>query len=165
MFNVNEYVMYATTGVCQILDIKKEKLMGNGEEEYYVLHPVYQSSSTTIKIPVNNEKVMMRRLADQDEIDELIAGIPSVDITWIENDRLRSLKCKEALRSGSCKEWIELLEVLHSRKKDRTEQGKKFAIIDDNFMKLAEKLVYEEFSVSLQIPFENVEQYILKQLN
>lgn len=165
MFHVNDYVMYATTGVCQITEIKKEKLMGNREEEYYVLHPVYQSNSTTIKIPVNNQKVMMRHLADRDEIAALIAGIPLVNNTWIENDHLRNERCKVALRSGNCEEWIKLLRILHFRKKDRTEQGKKFAIADDNFMKLAERLLYEEFSVSLQIPIENIESYILMQLN
>lgn len=165
MFNVNDYVMYASTGVCQIIEIKKEKLMGYVEEEYYVLQPVYQNSNTTIMIPVKNQNVRMRHLADHDEIAALIAGIPSVDISWIENDRQRNEKCKEALRSGNCKEWIKILKNLRFRKEDRTAQGKKFSQADDNFLKLAEKLLYEEFSVSLQIPLEKVEPYILKQLN
>lgn len=165
MFSVNDFVMYASTGVCRIMEIKKERLMGNTPEDYYVLHPIYQSGGTTILVPVNSQKVMMRHLADQEKIDTLIESIPSVDIVQIDNDRERNQMCRDMLRSGSCEEWIKVLKNLRTRKADRTAKGKKFAQADDNFMKLAEKLVYEEFSASLQIPLENVEPYITDHLS
>ena len=28
MFKVNDYIMYGTTGVCKIIDIKKQKFLG-----------------------------------------------------------------------------------------------------------------------------------------
>ncbi|MBM6861086.1 CarD family transcriptional regulator, partial [Clostridium saudiense] len=36
MFKVNDYIMYGTTGVCKIIDIKKQKFLGREEKEYYI---------------------------------------------------------------------------------------------------------------------------------
>ena len=59
MFKVNDYVMYGMTGACKVIDIKKEKFMNNEQKECYVLSPIY-SKNMTIKIPVDNKKVIIR---------------------------------------------------------------------------------------------------------
>ena len=67
MFKVNDYIMYGTTGVCKIIEIKKEKFLGRQEMEYYILEPVY-SKNTVIKIPVDNTTIKMREVLSKEDI-------------------------------------------------------------------------------------------------
>lgn len=163
MFNVNDYVIYGTTGVCKITDIKKENFVGNAETDYYILHPVY-SGKTTIMTPVSNKKILMRILSTKQEINTLIEKIPSMKSSWITDDRLRMQKFKEALHTGNCEEWIKLIKEIHLKRKERTDSGKKLRQSDEDIVKSAERLLYEEFSVSLQIPIEEVKPYIMSHI-
>lgn len=160
MFNVNDYIMYGTTGVCQITDIKKGKVAGNAEAEYYILNPVYEKN-TTIMIPVNNQKVFMRILITRQDIEKLIEQIPLIKGTWINDDRMRNKEFKEALHTGKCEELIRLIKEIGLKREEKMEIGKKLRKSDEDIIKSAEKLLFEEFSISLQIPIEKVKQYIL----
>lgn len=60
MFKIGDYIMYSLTGVCKVTDIIKEKYFDSDEKDYYVLEPVYATTKTVIKIPVDNKKVFMR---------------------------------------------------------------------------------------------------------
>ena len=73
MFKVNDYVMYGSMGVCKIIDISKEKYLNssNDEVEFYVLETVYKNKMT-IKIPVNNTKISMRKIITKEEVLSLI---------------------------------------------------------------------------------------------
>lgn len=61
MFKINDFIMYGILGVCKVIDIKKECIINNIEKEYYVLSHLY-SKDTIIKIPIDNEKVNMRKI-------------------------------------------------------------------------------------------------------
>ena len=164
MFNVNDCVMYGTTGVCEVTDITKDKLVGNVKSDYYVLRPVFENNAT-IMTPIDNPKVLIRSLITQSEADELIENMPDEEIEWIPNDRQRNEIFKNLLHTGSCSEWMKIIKAIHKRKTDVTATGKKLRQSDENFMKSAEKLLYEEFSYSLKIPFDDVKPYILSHCN
>ncbi len=112
MFKVNDYIMYGTTGVCKVIEIKKEKFLGKEEREYYVLEPVY-SKNTVIKIPVDNTTIRMRELLSKEAIEELINIVPNADTTWIEDDRIRNEQFKSMLKSGDCEELITLIRTIY----------------------------------------------------
>jgi len=156
--------MYGTTGVCEVTDITKDKLVGNIKSDYYVLRPVFENNAR-IMTPIDNPKVLIRPLISQSEADELIKKMPDEEIEWIANDRQRNEVFKTQLHTGSCREWIKIIKTIHKRKKDVTATGKKLRQSDENFMKSAEKLLYEEFSYSLKIPFDDVKPYILERCN
>lgn len=44
MFKVNDYVVYSSTGVYKIIDIRKEKDISDNDTEYYVLQPAYSKN-------------------------------------------------------------------------------------------------------------------------
>lgn len=159
MFDVNDYIMYGTTGVCKVAGIKKDRSFGDVDAEYYVLNPVYDKRST-IMTRVNNKKVQMRQIKTKQEIQKLIKKMDTFECPWIEDDRIRSQKYKEALYTGECEEWIKIIRGIHFKREERNELGKKLRQSDENIAKSAERLLYQEFSVSLEIPIEDVESYI-----
>ncbi|HWQ76139.1 MAG TPA: CarD family transcriptional regulator [Syntrophomonas sp.] len=159
MFKVNDYVVYGTTGVCRITDIAKDESIGDHQTEYYVLHPVY-CDNMTIKIPVKNEKVSMRAILSANEVTALIAAMPQLETVWIEDNRERNESFKTMLRRGSCQDWIKLIKTLYTEKKSRASAGKSLTNSDEEIMRTAEKQLYEEFSVVLNIPPDEVVSYI-----
>lgn len=159
MFKVNDYIMYGITGVCKIVDIKKENNNYSGEKDYYVLIPVY-SKNTIIKIPVGNVKVPMRRLLSKADISFLISEMPLREAIWIENEKQRNEEFKSMLKSGDCEKLITLVKSIYLNKKNKKIIGKKLYKGDDEIMQTAERLLNEEFATILNILPEDVKAYI-----
>lgn len=160
MFKLNDYVVYGSTGVCQITDIMRDKNISGDEIEYYVLCPVYDEKMI-IKTPVNNPKILMRKLITKEDVSSLIATISEKETIWIDNDRQRSEDFKAALKTGKSEEWIRIIKTIHLEKKEKSVDGKKLTIADDDIMKAAEKQLYEEFATALNITPDEVAPYIL----
>lgn len=163
MFKINEYVVYGSTGVCQIVDITEENI-SDELTEYYVLQPVY-NDTMTIKIPVNNTKVLMRRTITKDDVKSLIKAIPEKETIWIEDNKERTKVYKEAIRTGRCEDLIKVIKTLYQEKEERAEEGKKLTKTDEDIMKTASKFLHEEFAVVLNISPEEVPSYIEKHIS
>ncbi|MDU4939692.1 MAG: CarD family transcriptional regulator [Clostridium sp.] len=163
MFKVNDYVMYGMTGACKVIDIKKEKFMNNEQKECYVLSPIY-SKNMTIKIPIDNEKIIIRGIHSEEEVESLMEKVSDMDLFWVDNDRERSETFKSMLKNGECEDLITIVKSIHSNKKNKV-SGKRTNKNDDEVMKTAENLLNEEFSISLGIDKEDVKSYILNHIN
>ena len=159
MFKVNDCVFYGTSGICRIDEIKRDKLTGKDEIDYYVLHPLNENS-VKIMIPVGNSKVIMRRIATKEEVYKLIDDMPSMETKWIVDDRQRSEEYTAALKTGDLIKWIELIKTIYLKKQELNSVGKRLSKSDETVFKSAEKLLFEEFSSSLQIPTEEVLSFI-----
>ncbi len=160
MFKVNDYVIYNSIGVYKILDIRKEKDISDNEIDYYVLQPAFDDS-LIIKTPLNNSKILMRRVITKDDVLSLIASMPEKETVWIKNDRERSEAFKAALKSGESEEWMKLIKTIHLMKQEKSDCGKKLMKTDEEIMKTAEKNLYEEFAIALDISPDDVLSFIL----
>lgn len=161
MFKVNDYVVYGATGVCQIIDIRKEEYTSNNEAEYYVLQPVY-NNNLTIKTPVNNPNPFMRPIITKDDILSLIEMMPEIEPVLIDNWKQRSDQFKAALKTGKVEEWIKIIRTLYLEKKAKSAANKNLTKTDEGIMNDAEKQLNEEFAISLNIPPDEVLPYILE---
>lgn len=165
MFKVKDYVVYGLTGVCQIIDISSE-FIDNDETEYYVLHPVYNNNhNMTIKIPVNNTKVSMRKIITKKDISSLIAMMPEMETIWIEDMRQRKNDYMTALRTGNSEECMKIIKTLYLEKQAKSAEGKTLTKTDENIMNTAEKQLYEEFAVALDISPDEVMSYIFEHIS
>ena len=118
MFEKGGYIVYGTTGVCQIEDITGMKSKGaSGEKLYYVLRPCFQKGNT-IFTPVDNGKIAMRAAMTREEAEMLIKRIPQIEELEEADDRERERLYKEAIKSGKPGEWIRIIKTsyLRSRK-------------------------------------------------
>lgn len=162
MFKINDYIMYGNVGVCKVLDITKETIMGSEEKEYYVLNPIYSkhSKTTLIKIPTDNDKIFMREIISKDEVDSLIENIPNQETIWVDNDRERSEEFKSMIKSGKCDDLITVIRSIRSDKNKRKATNKKVCKSDEEILKTAEKMLHQEFATVLDIKPEEVKKYI-----
>ncbi|MGH4138270.1 CarD family transcriptional regulator [Clostridium sp.] len=159
MFKINDYVVYGSTGVCQIIDISKEKNLSSDGIQYYVLQTVY-NNKMIIKTPVNNQKILMRQIITKDDVSSLIADIPKRQAIWINDDKERNQNFKVALKTGKSEELIKIIKMIYLEKEEKFALGKKLTKIDEDIMKIAEKQLFEEFAIVLNISPDEVITYI-----
>lgn len=159
MFKKNDYIIYNTMGVCKVVDIRKEKDINDNETDFYILQPVF-GNNLTIKTPVNNPKVFMRKILEKEDVLSLIESFPEQETNWIKDDRQRSEKFKAALKSGECEDWAKLIKTIYEEKQEKTAMGKRLMKVDEDIMKAAEKNLYEEFAAALNISPEEVPSFI-----
>lgn len=158
MFQINDYVVYGTTGVCKIVDISEQDFGIKGKV-YYTMKPIYDKDGTVF-VPVDNDKISMRKMISKDEAENIVKNIPTVKLLLIPDEKQREAKYKEAIQSGDCNTWIQILKGLYVRKQENIDKGKKQLISEQRIMKAVERLLYGELAAALEMEPENVEDYI-----
>ena len=83
---------------------------------------------------------------------------PLPDNKYIENDY------KELLKEGTHEGLIKIIKTSYLRNQIRKGLGKKIAERDNNYFQLAEKILYNEFSISLDKSIEETRQYIIDKI-
>ena len=160
MFERGELIMCGGHGVCRVIDITDNPIdRMDKEKKYYVLEPVFEKAST-IYTPVNNDKIVMRRIMNKDEAEKLIEHITEIDTVWIQEEKRREQTYKDAIRTYDSKSLVQIIKTLYQRKKSRINEGKKVLSSDELYLHKAEELLYSEMSLALAIPKEKVEEYI-----
>ncbi|MDE6212590.1 MAG: CarD family transcriptional regulator [Lachnospiraceae bacterium] len=160
MFEKGELIMCGGHGVCRVIDITDNPIdRMDKEKKYYVLEPVFEKAST-IYTPVNNDKIVMRRIMNKDEAEKLIEHITEIDTVWIQEEKRREQTYKDAIRTYDSKSLVQIIKTLYQRKKSRINEGKKVLSSDELYLHKAEELLYSEMSLALAIPKEKVEEYI-----
>ena len=85
MFEKGEYIIYGSNGVCEVQDY----MSAAGESDnrtYYVLAPM-RSRGSTIFSPVDNQKVLMRKVMTKEEAREFLRDIPEYEDMEIRESR------------------------------------------------------------------------------
>lgn len=164
MFNVDDYIMYGKTGVCKVVDITNEKFINGEKRKYYILSPIY-NNDTVIKIPLDNDKVPMRKVISKGDMTALINDIPNMEILWIDDEKKRIAQFETMLKSGQCEELIKLIKSIKFSKKYARSIGKKLEKPDRDIMKEAERLLTEEFAIILNVYPNEASSYILSQID
>lgn len=161
MYRAGEWVVYGSTGVCQVMAVGPAEA-GRGLEkgkEYYQLSPLLDSS--VIYAPVDT-KVFMRPVISRQEAEELLEGAANLeeDICYSRNLRLLTEHYKEALQTHQCEDLLRIIRAVYVKNQACAKNGKRPGQIDQRYMKRAEELLHSELSVALHIPYEEVPDYI-----
>ncbi len=164
MFEKGGYIVYGTTGVCEIEDITSPDIKGISENRlYYVLHPCFQRGNT-IFTPVDNEKIPIRAVMSKKEASNLIDAIPEIEQIRDKDDKTREQHYREAIKSCDPREWIRIIKTSYLRQQERKAQGKKITTVDERYFRVAEEHLYSELSVSLAVPREDVKRIIKERI-
>ena len=93
----------------------------------------------------------------------IINSIPNIDIID-EDDRILEVIYKDLLKSEKHEDLIKIIKTTYLRNKTRVDSDKKISEKDDTYFKLAEKLLYTEFSVVLNKSFEDTKNYVISEV-
>ncbi len=161
MYKVGDLVFYENTGVCRVTNVAVSNFSGvDTNQLYYFLKPLYQES--VIYTPVSNEKVFIRPIISADQAEQLIDTIPSIQ-PEVYHSRLQSqlvAHYESSLKTHDLGELIKLTMSIYAKKHSAEQQYRKFGAIDEKYMKCAEELLFGEMSAALDIPKNEVQEYI-----
>lgn len=164
MYKIGEYIIYGNDGVCKVEDVGVLNISGiNKKRIYYTLKPVYENGK--IFTPIDTS-VFMRSLINYEEVQQLIESIPYIKDKKCneKNSRLLQIYYKNLLQTHECSDLLTLIAGIYEKKDKAMKSGKKLGQIDNRFMKVAEGLINDEFSVVLGIPREEVADYIKEKI-
>ena len=161
MFQPGELVVYGTTGVCRVEEITRPNLTGpDKNRDYYLLKPLHQDG--IIYAPVENAKIPMRPVISAETAEALIDLIPTIQAEACHAPTTQALAqhYHTALRSHDCMDLIELMMSIYTKQRQAESNKRRICMIDEKYMKQAERLLYSEFSSALGISYEQVQPYI-----
>lgn len=160
MFQVGEAVLYDMWGVCTIEAVEQQKTP-EGLQEYLVLRPVYHSSAK-LYLPNRQEtlEAALRTVITRGEIEALLGSLKEDAVLWTEDPRERAQSFRRILASGDRKALLGLIRLLYLRKKELRRKGKNLRMADEQTLREGEKLLNGEFAYVLQIPPEQVPDFI-----
>lgn len=163
MFEIGDIVMHGNNGACRISDIRSCSFAGMPARTYYILNPVYDKEST-FYVPVDNDKIRLRKLLAKSDVYDLIKIMPDDGTPWIDNDAERNTAFTDIIRRGDHTELIKLIKTLYNKREEVRDTGRKFHVNDERAMRDAEKMLYEEFALVLNIDPDEVIPYITERL-
>lgn len=157
MYKIDDYVMYRHD-VCKIKDIRENKLTGKA---YYVMTPL-DDESLIIDIPTEDKMGFLRDIISKEDAEKLINNIPSIEPLNSIRDKDLVFLYKELINTGTHENLIKIIKTTYLRNEDRLNNNRKISEKDSTYFKLAEKYLYNEFSISLGMTVDEVKNYIIK---
>ena len=158
MFNIGEYIIYGSNGVCMVKDYMQSDTIGGGEL-YYVLDPL-SARGSTIFSPVDNQKVFMRPVISRSEAEDLLAGIPEYEDMEIRDVRSQEQLYKEILKNYDCRIFLRFIKALYGRKHDREAAGRRITAVDEKYLLLAKESLLNELSIALDMQVDEVDRML-----
>ena len=155
MFKINDYVVYKRD-VCLVKEIK---MISN--KNYYVLSPI-DDASLKISVPVENE--LIRPILSMNDANMLIEKIPNICPLTV-NDKMIENEYKNLLNGDSIEDLIRIIKTTYLRNDERKNLGKKIGEKDDTYFKKAERILYNELSLSLNMSYEDVSKYVYNKVS
>lgn len=164
MYQIGTLIVYGGEGVCRVEAIGPLEMSGVQKgREYYTLAPLYRSG--TIFAPVDTS-VYTRPIMTREQADALIDQIPEIPAEVYENSNPRLLNehYQALLKSYDCVDLIRLIRAVYQKGRKAEQRGKHLGQVDERNMKRAEEMLHGELAAALDIPVDNVKDYIADRL-
>ncbi len=162
MYQVGELIIYGPEGVCRVDAVGPLAMRGARKGiDYYTLSPLGQGGQ--IYAPVDSS-TSSRPVMTRDEALALIEKIPDVpaEVCDLSNPRLLGEHYQVLLGSGDCLDLVRLLREIYAKGREAEARGRRLSQVDLRSRDRAEKMLHGELSVSLEIPLDEVRDYIAR---
>lgn len=157
MFHIGDTVMYGSSGVCRITDLKDETVAGE-KQTYYLLTPERDPRSTYY-CPVDRAE-KLRPLLTEKEARDLLRQAPEAEAIRIPEENLRREQFTAILKNGDQLQLIRLIRSLLCHRREREAEGKRLPLADQRILDEARRMLYGELTHVLSLPPDRVSRYI-----
>lgn len=161
MFEIGDYVLNATNGICKISEIVELDMSGDKACSSHIFYscPV-EEENDRVYIPVDNADKRIRKVITQDEALAVLDRVPEIEALAVNNEKERETRYKEAVRSCEPDSVISLLKCLHIRNEQRAQAGKKSTAVDERYGKMAEHNLNAELAFVLEKDKQEIKDII-----
>lgn len=168
MFALGDTVVYRHH-VCTVAALR-ENYFEN--KDYWELRTLFDGSLKLFVSVEEAEYPALRKVMTKDEAIVLIDSIADADTIDEENLRrdagtptLLERKVKEEyerhLKTFAPEELVPIMKSVHERTVRREKQGRRITATDKKYFELAENVLFDELSVSLDMPRDEVRDYVV----
>lgn len=163
MYQVGDFIVYSSTGVCRVEGIGIPDGISDNTMQYYKLRPVFDSE--VIYTPVDT-KAFMRPILSKEQAERLIDRIPEIpeDVCHGQDMRLLNESYRACLSTHENDDLVRLIKSVYQKNQRTVRAGRQPGQTDQTYMKRAEKLLYGELAVALGMEFDEVQPYIRRRL-
>ena len=160
MFKIGDVVIYGAQGICKICNIETKQL-GKISADYFVLKPIY-NDSTSLFVPIKNEALAskMKPVLTLDQTNALIEMAPKAEIIEIQDYAQKREEYKNILAENNREKLVSLIKTIRLEKEARRQINKKLNINDEQVLRKAEILLFDELGFVLNIKPQEVENII-----
>lgn len=145
-----DYIVYRKE-TCKIIE---------KEDGYYTLVPV-NDTSIKYKVPVDSN--FLKKVITKEEIDRLLLEIPEINTIDLGEKQIEQ-EYKDLMKSGTHEDLVKIIKTSYLRNQIRILNNKRISEIDDEYFRRAEKYLYEEIGIVLNLSFEDTKKYIINKL-
>ena len=158
MFNIGDIIIHSAHGLCEIDDIC-EKTYGGATRSYYVLHPL-ENPKLIINIPIDSKQVVMQKMMQREEAEEILNCFQQPGIEWIEDNRQRSKQYKSLVNTGDRKEIAKVAITLMRKNHEASENKEKPYEPDRTLLANIKNIMFKELAVSLDTTYEDISKKV-----
>ena len=164
MYQPGELVVYGATGVCRVEELTHLP-GGDRKKQYYLLKPLWQDG--VIYAPVDSEKVPIRPVISREEAEALVDQMPGIQAAVCRGATVQALaqQYQSAVRDGGHQALIEMMKAIYLKRGQAEAKNRRLGMVDERYMKQAERLLYGELATALEMPFDEVADYIAARLD
>lgn len=159
MYKVGEYIVYKKD-VCIVKEIRKNHI---NNMDYYLLVPIEDESLKNL-VPVDNRCGYIIPLISKKEVEEIIKKIPNIPTIPSDSKNIEN-EYKILLSSGKYEDLISIIKTTYLRNEERINNNRKIGDKDKFYFEKAEKYLYSEFALILNMSLDEVKQYIIDKLS
>lgn len=157
LFTIGDVIVYGAQGVCKI-DSTQIKQIGKDSAEYFVLKPIF-SENTSLFVPVENKTLTarMQPLLTADEARNIINSASKAELIEAKDENQKREEYKNILSSNNRQRLVSLIKTINFEKETRRRSGKRLNINDEQTLKKAELLLYNELALVLGVEPQQVQ--------
>ena len=161
MFQIGDYIVYGSNGICRVEEITHPDIAGSTPDKlYYVLVPE-KTRDSRLFCPTDNNRVVLRSVITAEEAKALLEEVKEIEPLKIQSERQRDDTYKKAMKSCDLRQCVQMIKALLIRKEEREANGKKVTVTDERYMKLAEDGLYSELALAMGIDREEIKEKFL----
>ncbi len=160
MFKIGDIVVYGAQGICKIAGTE-QKQIGKTSVNYYVLKPIF-NQNTSVFVPVENAALTakMQEILSKEQANRLAQRVININILKFVGENDKQDQYKTILASGDRERLIALIKTIRAERDTRRENGKKLNINDEQTLRKAETLFYNELAFVYDVSPDEVKNII-----
>ncbi len=172
MLSIGDTVIFKHS-VCTVASKRENYFEG---KDYWELHAVFERS---LKLFVACDKAKppaLRTVMGKQEALDLIDSIAEADVAQMEGTTVATTSTSSLLqrhvketydaylKSLSPKDLVPIIKTCHERSLAREDAGHKPTAVDKKYLDLAENLLCDELAISLDMPRDEVRDFMLERI-
>ena len=161
---IGDIVVTKNSGVCIIVD-KQEIVFGGNTKEYFILNQYFENENNRAKIFVPCDNLsLIRPVINKEKVLEIIRQMPLMEKIWDNDQKIRKAKYEEIYKSGDIYGICQIVKSLYLQNEQLKLTKHTLSMLDKECLNNLKKAIFQEFAVAFELPFDEVESFISKQI-